>query len=76
MALGAIRAYDEEFAPREASRDLFANGLTALSWEQLDRELVGSRVAGETPLDLVPWLVVAALLLLPVDVALRRIMTS
>jgi Mg-chelatase subunit ChlD len=76
MPLGAIRAYDEEFAPRDASRDLFANGLTPQSWEQLDRELVGSRVAGDTPLDLVPWLVVAALLLLPVDVALRRLMTA
>lgn len=76
MAVGAIRAYDEEFAPREPARDLFANGLPALPWEGLDKELDVARVAGESPLDLVPWLLVAALLLLPVDVALRRLMLS
>lgn len=76
MAVGAIRAYDEEFAPREAARDLFANGLAAMTWDQLDLDLGGRRVEGETSLDLAPWLIVAALLLLPVDVALRRLMTG
>ncbi len=76
MAVGAIRAYDEEFAAREPSRDLYANGLEARSWDQVDQELRGGHVAGESPLDLTPWLVMAALLLLPVDVALRRLMTS
>ena len=76
MALGTIRSYDVEFAPREASRDLFANGLDPKSWEQIDQELGGGRSSGDTPVDLVPWLVLAALLLLPVDVALRRLMTS
>jgi Ca-activated chloride channel family protein len=76
MAVGAIRAYDEEFAPRDTARDLFANGVEPMSWDQIDHELGGGRSAGDTPLDLAPWLIVAALLLLPVDVALRRLMTS
>jgi len=76
MALGAVRAYDEEFSPREASRDLFAQGLEPRTWDQIDRERSDPRLAGETPLELAPWLVVAALLLLPVDVALRRLMRA
>lgn len=76
VALGAIRAYDEEFSPREASHDLFANGLPAATVEELGRLLGETRVTGEERRDLVPWLVIAALLLLPVDVALRRIMAG
>ena len=76
VALGAIRAYDEEFAPREASRDLFANGLSPASAEQLGRVLGETRMTGEDRRDLVPWLIIGALLLLPVDVALRRVMTG
>src|SRR6185295_11332273 len=74
IQLGAIGAYDQEFAPAEASRDLFANGLEAVGWEQLDARLSDSKVAGEQRHDLVPWLIIAALLLLPLDVALRRVM--
>ncbi|HLY09481.1 MAG TPA: VWA domain-containing protein [Planctomycetota bacterium] len=76
VALGAIRAYDEEFAPREPSRDLFAAGLQATSVDQLDRILGETHVSGEERRDLIPWLVIGALLLLPLDVALRRIMTG
>jgi Mg-chelatase subunit ChlD len=76
LALGAIRAYEEEFAPRDPSRDLFANGLPASTMDQLDKVLGESKVAGEERRDLMPWLVIAALLLLPLDVALRRLMTS
>jgi len=76
VALGAIRAYDEEFAPREPSHDLFAAGLPTVSADQLDRVLGETHVSGEERRDLIPWLVIAALLLLPVDVALRRIMTG
>ncbi len=76
LALGAIRAYDEEFAPAEPSRDAFANGLPPMTWDRLDAELAGTRASGERPFDLVPWLIVAALLLLPLDVALRRITLS
>jgi hypothetical protein len=74
VALGAIRAYDEEFAPREPSRDLFANGLPATTPERLEQTLADTRATGEERRDLVPWLIVVALALLPVDVALRRIM--
>ena len=76
VALGAIRAYDEEFAPRQPSHDLFANGLPAMTMDQVGRLLSESRASGEERQDLIPWLIVAALLLLPVDVALRRIMTG
>jgi hypothetical protein len=76
VALGALRAYDEEFAPREPSRDLFANGLPSVPMEQVSRTLSETRASGEERQDLIPWLIVAALLLLPVDVALRRIMTG
>jgi Mg-chelatase subunit ChlD/uncharacterized membrane protein len=74
VALGAIRAYDEEFAPREPSHDLFANGLPSLSLDQVERTLADSRASGEERKDLVPWLIIAALFLLPLDVALRRVM--
>jgi hypothetical protein len=74
VALGAIRAYDEEFAPREPSRDLFANGLPSVTMDRLDGVLAEERASGEERKDLVPWMIIAALLLLPVDVALRRVM--
>jgi Mg-chelatase subunit ChlD/uncharacterized membrane protein len=74
LVLGSLRAYDEEFAPADPSRDLFANGLRAVSWNTLDATLGDLRVSGERRRDLTPWLIIAALLLLPLDVALRRMM--
>jgi Ca-activated chloride channel family protein len=74
LQVGLIRAFEEEFAPADPSRDLFSNGLPAVSWDNLDARLRESHVAGERPQDLAPWLIIAALLLLPVDVALRRVM--
>jgi hypothetical protein len=74
LVLGSIRAYEEEFAPADAARDLFANGLTAVTWDQLDAKLGEIRMTGARRQDLVPWLLIAALLLLPLDVALRRVM--
>jgi Mg-chelatase subunit ChlD len=75
MPLGSVRGCDQEFAPVDPSRDLFANGLAATTWEALDGQLGESRVRGEERRDLTPWLIVAALFLLPLDVALRRIVT-
>jgi len=75
LPLGSVRGCDEEFAPADASRDLFANGLASTTWEALDGRLRESRVSGEERRDLTPWLIVAALFLLPLDVALRRVMT-
>jgi uncharacterized membrane protein/uncharacterized protein YegL len=75
LQLGLIRACEEEFAPPDPSRDLFSNGLPAATWEELDGRLMETRAAGEKRHDLAPWLIIAALLLLPVDVALRRVMT-
>jgi hypothetical protein len=76
LVLGSLRAYEEEFAPAEPSRDLFANGLAAVTWTTLDATLGDLRVSGEQRRDLTPWLIIAALLLLPLDVALRRIALS
>lgn len=76
LQLGTVSAYEPEFAPAEPSRDLFANGLESLAWERLEARMADARVSGEYRHDLVPWLIVAALLLLPVDVALRRIVTN
>jgi hypothetical protein len=75
LQLGLIRACEEEFAPPDPSRDLFSNGLPAATWEELDGRLSETRAAGEQRHDLAPWLIIVALLLLPVDVALRRVMT-
>jgi Mg-chelatase subunit ChlD len=74
LVLGSLRAYEEEFAPADPSRDLFANGLATATWEQLDAKLGELRASGESRQDLTPWLIIAALLLLPLDVALRRVM--
>jgi Ca-activated chloride channel family protein len=74
LQVGALSAYDEEFAPADSSRDLFANGLEAVGWDQLGARLADAKASGEQRQDLVPWLIIAALLLLPLDVALRRVM--
>jgi Mg-chelatase subunit ChlD len=76
FALGVLRAYEEEFAPADPSHNLFASGLPAVSWEQLDAALAETRMTGEQRRDLAPWLIIAALLLLPLDVALRRVTLS
>jgi hypothetical protein len=76
LPLGSVRGCDEEFVPADPSRDLFANGLASTTWEELDGKLRASHVSGEERRDLTPWLIIAALFLLPVDVALRRVMTS
>jgi Ca-activated chloride channel family protein len=76
FAMGVIRAYDEEFAPADPSHNLFASGLPTVSWEQLDAVLAETRVTGEHRRDLAPWLISFALLILPLDVALRRVTAS
>ena len=75
LPLGSVRGCDEEFAPADPSRDLFANGLASTTWDALDGKLRESRISGEERRDLTPWLIIAALFLLPLDVALRRVMT-
>lgn len=76
LQLGLSRPYEEEFAPADPSRDLFAHGLPSRTWEELATELAGSRQQGERKQELAPWLIIAALFLLPLDVALRRVMTQ
>jgi Mg-chelatase subunit ChlD len=73
LVLGSLRAYEEEFAPADPSHQLFANGLTAVTWNALDATLVDLRISGERRRDLTPWLIIVALLFLPLDVALRRV---
>jgi len=73
LMLGSLRAYEEEFAPADPSRDLFSNGLASATWTQLDAKLGELHATGERRQDLTAWLIIAALLLLPLDVALRRL---
>ena len=70
----ALQARDATGAAR-LMREHFANGLAATSWAELNHRLSESRVSGEERRNLTPWLIIAALFLLPVDVALRRVMT-
>jgi hypothetical protein len=74
LVLGSLRPYEEEFAPADPARDLFARGLPSTTWSGLDAKLGELRATGERRRDLTPWLIIAALLLLPLDVALRRMM--
>jgi Mg-chelatase subunit ChlD len=74
LVLGSLRAYEAEFAPSDSSHDLFANGLTPVTWSALDATLGELHVSGERRRELTSWLIIAALLLLPLDVALRRMM--
>ncbi len=72
LLVGAVRPYEEEYAPADPTRDLFARGTPPLDWPGLEARLAGPRDAGERRVDLSPWLILAAILLLPLDVALRR----
>jgi hypothetical protein len=72
LVLGAVMPYGMEFDPPDPVRDLFAGALEPLSWQALERKLAEGGVSGERRSDLAPWLIVAVLLLLPIDVALRR----
>ncbi|HYE98780.1 MAG TPA: glutamine amidotransferase, partial [Planctomycetota bacterium] len=73
VVVGAVRAYEEEFAPVGPSHDLFAARLEPLAWTDLPGALSGPPSTGERRVDLALWLALAAALLLPLDVALRRI---
>ena len=70
--IGAIRAYEEEFAPPCADRDLFAGRAVPISWTELERRLEAAKIPGERRQDLCPWLIAAAALMLSIDVGIRR----
>jgi len=73
LLVGAVRAYDAEFAPRDPAHDLFAGGaVEPQGWPELERTLAGARMSGERRVDLSLWGILAVLVLLPLDVALRR----
>lgn len=72
LTLGAVRPYEAEFAPTLPSPDALSPGRPAISLRELEREVGGDRMWGDRRTELSPWLIVLALLLLPLDVALRR----
>jgi Mg-chelatase subunit ChlD len=73
LQVGAVRSYDAELSPPDPARDLFAGGSAeARGWAELERTLAGARMSGERRVDLSLWGILAVLLLLPLDVALRR----
>ncbi len=72
LSLRAFRSYESEFNPPEPAHDLFAGALEPLAWEALEARLSGPATRGERRTDLTLWAIVAVLLLLPLDVALRR----
>ena len=72
LLVGALQAYDPEFAPPDPEHDLFSGAVTAVDWADLATRLDTARVPGERRVDVAPWLILAVLFLLPLDVALRR----
>jgi uncharacterized protein YegL len=67
LVVGLVRSCDAEHAPSEAA---------ALPWTapgDLERSLGAARMSADRRLDLSLWGILAVLVLLPVDVALRRI---
>jgi Ca-activated chloride channel family protein len=75
---GAVRAYSPEFEVRETDRDLLERIATASGGSVVgeDARLFEQRGWATRPRDAWPWLVLAALLLLPLDVGIRRVRLS
>lgn len=71
LLVGALRPSDPETLPAEPERDLFRL-LTPVSWEELERRLPDARMTGDRTWDLTAAALLAAALLLPLDVGLRR----
>ncbi|HEX7899712.1 MAG TPA: VWA domain-containing protein [Planctomycetota bacterium] len=66
--LGAMRTAEAEFLPTPP----FPGGAKATDWPGLERELSRARLSADRKIDLSPWLVGFAALLLAIDVAVRR----
>lgn len=73
LLIGALRASEVEFLPPAPGHDLFEKTAAPLSWKELEKALGEARIPGERRVDLSPWLILATALLLPLDVALRRL---
>jgi hypothetical protein len=73
LRFGAVRAYESEFAPADAEHDLFASTTAGVSWSDLGEKLGAPRISGDHQMDVAIWAILAALLLLPLDVAIRRL---
>ncbi len=70
--IGVVRPYEGEFGPYDPECDIFAGCAAALPWGDLDAKLARPKKRAEARLELFPWLIAAAALLIPVDVGLRR----
>ncbi len=72
VILGALRVYEREFAPASPEHDLFAGPSSPPGWSDLETRLRAPRIPAEQRQDFSLWAILAALALLPLDVALRR----
>ncbi len=70
LVVGAVSPPDPELLPSDEG--LFDGAAPPLSWRELENKLSGGRMSAEQRMDLSPWLILAVLLLLPIDVGLRR----
>jgi hypothetical protein len=70
--IGAAKPYEEEFAPDVPERSLFSSRIHPRPWAELAVGLDAAPEPSERKLVLIPWLIAAAALLLPLDVGLRR----
>jgi Ca-activated chloride channel homolog len=77
---GTVRPYSPEFELRETDSDLLERIATASGGRVIgnaaDARVFEERGWATRPQDVWPWLVLAALLLLPVDVGIRRLRVS
>lgn len=71
--IGALRPFEEEYAPAPPERPPFLPRLHPGPWTDLEKSLLAPRKSAEGKRDLAPWLIVLAALLLPLDTGLRRI---
>jgi hypothetical protein len=72
LLVGAVRAADPEYLPSPEGPALRSGLARVSAWSELESNLAGGRLSTERRVDLSPWLVLAVLFLLPLDVALRR----
>jgi Ca-activated chloride channel family protein len=72
LVFGAMRAYEGEYLPADDEHDLFAQ-TAPVAWKDLGEKLGVPRTSTDHKEDVALWAILAVLLLLPLDVALRRL---
>jgi hypothetical protein len=72
LVVGAVRGTDPEYLPSPEGPALLSGAARVAPWPELEKALDAARMSADRRVDLSPWLVLAVVLLLPLDVALRR----